>query len=460
MYKRFRLSGMTLAVSYVLASLVIVGFFATSLWYTWHEIVEERAGQVLQEETQRLAAVFTEKGVNATIDAIESRVSGQKEGDEKYILLIDPERKLLAGDLPAWPPEIPIRPGVSTNVFVKGRHRVRADVVRTALPGGYALLVGRNTAKHDLIERTFLFGLAGSIGSILLLGVFGGYLVRRALLSAVHRISLTAAAIVGGNFSHRLEVHNRDDELSLLALTVNRMLDQIEQLIESTKNVSNAIAHDLRTPLAELRSRLEEVSLTRPEPHVMLSEIDNAISDVDRVMAIFNALLRLAEIDAGMRRAGFVEVDAGQIAEEAAEFYQPVAELKGIVLNARLQQGLVLRGDAVLLAQMIGNLLDNAIKYTQKNGTISIECDRHAGGAVEIAVSDNGPGIPDAEMSKVTDRFYRGDASRAEPGVGLGLSMVAAVARLHGGTLVLTGNQPGLRVSVTIPAVATALNLR
>jgi signal transduction histidine kinase len=228
------------------------------------------------------------------------------------------------------------------------------------------------------------------------------------------------------------------------------MLDQIEQLVHGVRNVSNSIAHDLRTPLAELRSRLEELSLLRPSSEETYAEIDGAVADVDRVIRIFDALLRLAEIDAGMRRSGFVSLDVADLAENAVEFYEPAAELRNIELTFRSDGPLPISGDPVLLAQALGNLIDNALKYAPENGAIEVAVRRISATAAEISVSDNGPGIDAAEKAKVVERFYRGDASRGTPGVGLGLSLVEAVAKLHGTSVALRDQSPGLRVVLTL----------
>jgi signal transduction histidine kinase len=220
------------------------------------------------------------------------------------------------------------------------------------------------------------------------------------------------------------------------------------ELMQGVKNVSNTIAHDLRTPLGELRARLEDLSTTRPAADETFAEIDAAIADVDRVIDIFNALLRLAEIDTGARRSGFVRVDVARVAAEAAEFYQPMAEQDGITLSFESSGELVSAGDATLLAQAIGNLVENALKYT--NGAIAVSATQRRDGAIEVAVSDDGPGIPDEEKSRVTERFYRCEASGGKPGVGLGLSLVAAIARLHGGSLELSDNNPGLRAGLLL----------
>jgi signal transduction histidine kinase len=235
--------------------------------------------------------------------------------------------------------------------------------------------------------------------------------------------------------------------------------EALQEMILSVRNVSNAIAHDLRTPLAELRSSLEELSVTRPSPEATFNGIEGAVADVDRVIAIFDALLRLAEIDTGARRSGFRALDVARIASEAAEFYHPVAEMKGLALAFEASGELKLSGDPLLLAQAVGNLIENALKYAQKNGAIQVAAARRPDGCIEIAVSDDGPGIPDEEKPKVTERFYRGDASRGTPGVGLGLSLVAAVAKLHGGLLELTDNRPGLRANLVLAGAFTPLRL-
>jgi two-component system, sensor histidine kinase and response regulator len=219
------------------------------------------------------------------------------------------------------------------------------------------------------------------------------------------------------------------------------------------KNVSNAIAHDLRTPLAELRSRLEILilGLRKRGDDDTLCQLEVAVADVDRVIGIFNALLRLAEIDAGVRRSGFVEVDLRAILSDAVEFYQPVAELRGIsiALHLPMQGKVPAVADPLLIAQAIGNLIDNALKYAQDNGKVEVSLGAKGDG-IDITVSDDGPGIPLAEQSRVTERFYRGDRSRGTPGVGLGLALVKAVATLHQGVLEFADNKPGLAATMRI----------
>ncbi|MFM0011221.1 ATP-binding response regulator [Paraburkholderia sediminicola] len=223
------------------------------------------------------------------------------------------------------------------------------------------------------------------------------------------------------------------------------------EVINGVRNVSNAIAHDLRTPLTELRSRLEVLTITvrRQGNDQCLPDLEVALTDVDRVISIFNALLRLAEIDAGVRRSGFIPNDLETIVSDAVEFYQPVAELRRVTLSLRVSGDLMANSDPLLLAQAIGNLIDNALKFARDGGEISVDATRHDD-MIAISVADDGPGIPDAEKSKVIERFYRGDASRGTPGVGLGLALVKAVATLHRGSLDFADNRPGLIATLNV----------
>ncbi|HSY26800.1 MAG TPA: ATP-binding protein, partial [Burkholderiaceae bacterium] len=422
--------------------------------YAWHEIVEERSTERLREDAQRLENVLRRHGPDALKAVIDTMVEAQPVDDEKFILLADPSFARVVGNLPVWPRDIPAAPGTYTRSFDLNGRSVQAIFIRTTLPGGYNLVVGRNTAKFHTVETLFWVGLVGAAMSVLVFGVFGGLLIRGALLSEIHEISQTAAAIVAGDLSRRLPRRGGANELDILAHTVNRMLEQIELLIQGIRNVSNSIAHDLRTPLTELRARLEELTVTRPPLEETFTEIDIAVADVDRVIAIFNALLRLAEIDNGARRSGFIPVDIAKVASDAVEFYQPLAELRGISLcfdsTSQHPGECIAAGDPLLLAQAIGNLIDNALKYAPHEIKVFVQAAQQSKPAVTITVADDGPGIPDEEKVKVVERFYRSDASRGTPGVGLGLSLVAAVTKLHGGSLILSDAGPGLNATMVI----------
>ena len=439
-----RSSALTLAIGYVALGVVALVLFAAPLWYAWQVTVEDGRIELIHEDVQRFVEVYERRGESGLADFIEQRVSMQIAG-ERILMMADIAMKPMAGNLPSWPNEVPKAPGLYTVTLDLAGHPTRVLLQRAVLPNGDTLLVGRDLSHLRPIENRFWVGLAVSTALLCGLGLFGGWLVRRTVLSEIDTISRSVTAIVHGDLSHRLPISPRGGEFDSLSNTINRMFDQIEQLVHGVRNVSNSIAHDLRTPLAELRSRLEEMVVTRPTGEELHDGLADAVEDVDRVIGIFNALLRLAEIDAGAQRSGFVEVNPAELASRAAEFYRPAAEQRGISLDFHdAAEGALLSGDPLLLSQAVFNLLDNAVKFTPANGHVRVEAVR-VGDALELRVGDDGPGIPDDEKQRVVERFYRGDRSRGStPGVGLGLTLVSAIARLHGGRLDLSDNHPGL----------------
>lgn len=444
MSKVIRSTTFALSFGYIAFGIVALVLFAAPLWYAWQVTVEDGRSEILHADAQRLTEVFNHEGVAGLKAFIDTRV-GMQLPAERILMLADSSLHRIAGNLPQWPRTVPGPPGLYTVTIDLGGRQTESVVVRSTLPQGYNLLVGRDVARFAPLQRHFWTGLGGAVAVLSIVGVLGGVLIRQAILARINSIRQMVLAIVKGDLSHRLPTRRSGDELDTLAHTINGMLDQIEQLIHGIRDVSNSIAHDLRTPLAELRSRLEELSLTRPSSDETFAEIDAAVADVDRVIRIFNALLRLAEIDTGMRRSGFVQVNANELAAEAVEFYSPAAEIKNVTLSYESTGPVSVSGDPTLLAQAVGNLIDNALKYAGEGGSVKVAAQTRGDGGVEISVADNGPGIPDEEKPKVAQRFYRGDSSRGTPGVGLGLSLVQAVAKLHGGTLELADDHPGLR---------------
>ncbi len=450
--KLLRFSALTVALSYTALSLIVLALFASPILYAWRDIVEERSAERLQEDTQRLAKVLKNHGASALKAVIDAMIEDQPPGDEKFILLADPDYAPIMGNLPVWPANIPAASGTYRILFQVHGTTINAVFVRTKLNDKYNLIVGRNNAQFQSAEQLFWLGLVAATAIVILFGIIGRWLIRGALLAEINRINITTAGIVAGDLTRRLTRNGETNELDLLADTVNRMLDQIEQLIDGVRNVSNSIAHDLRTPLTELRFRLESLSLLRPPAEEVFGEIDAAIADVDRVISIFNALLRLAEIDHGARRSGFETVNITRMADDVVDFYQPLAELKSITLMLVPTTETWATGDALLLAQALSNLIDNALKFGRSRVVVEI---KHSDQFQEpqyvtISVSDDGVGISDEEKPKVIERFYRSDTSRGTAGVGLGLSLVAAVAKLHGGSFELTDAHPGLHAVLAI----------
>jgi hypothetical protein len=454
MSRVIRSSATTFATGYVLLGFAALVLFAAPLRYAWQATIEDFRFELLQEDSQRLSHVFELRGPAGLTTFIEERVGMQIAG-ERMLSFSGPDGRLLAGNLRSWPRSVPTFAGSYTLPVVLGGKRKTVALVLTALPGGYHLLVGRDVDRFEPIERRFWYGLAAAVAVLTVAGVLGALLIRRALLARIQSTQQTVAAIMRGDLSHRLKIRSSGDELDTLAQTINRLLEQIEQLVHGISNVSNSIAHDLRTPLAELRSRLEELALTRPAAEETFAEIDAAVADVDGVIRIFNALLRLAEIDSGLRRSNFVETDVVELVAKVVEFYLPAAELKGLALAFHEPGAVGARCDPVLLAQAVNNLIDNSLKFVAAGGHIEIAVTRPSYHSVAVTVADDGPGIPEADRPRAAQRFFRGDASRGTPGVGLGLSVVEAIAKLHGGALTLVDNHPGLRVQMTIERGAT-----
>jgi signal transduction histidine kinase len=450
-----RSTAVSLALGYVVLGITALVLFAAPLWYAWKVTIQEGRSEILQADAQRLTDVYRRDGAEGLKSFIDARVRMQIAGD-RILLLTDASMHPLAGNLPMWPAGVPATPGNYTIRVGVGDHGDQGALVHVALLGTYNLLVGRDNTVFAPLQSHFWYGLAAAIAVLSIAGLLIGLITRRALMSRVNSIRQTVSAIIHGDLKHRLPTHLNDDELNTLSRTINGMLEQIELLVHGVRNVSNSIAHDLRTPLAELRSRLEELALIRPPPEETYAEIDGAVADVDRVIRIFDALLRLAEIDAGMRRSGFVGLDVSDLAANAVEFYAPAAELKNIDLTFRSEGPVPVSGDPVLIAQALSNLIDNALKYAPVNGAIEVAVVERGDGTAEVSVSDNGPGIADSEKSKVVERFYRGDASRGTPGVGLGLSLAQAVAKLHGSPLTISDQNPGLRVALSIPLQAAS----
>jgi signal transduction histidine kinase len=302
------------------------------------------------------------------------------------------------------------------------------------------------------VERTlFLAALL-----TLALGLGGGLLMTRNMLRRVEAVNRTSASIIQGDYAERVPLTGSGDEFDQLAANLNGMLDQIERLMLGMRQVTDNIAHDLRTPLSRLRARLEVTLLERPDVTRYGEALADTIAETDRLLGTFNALLNIAEAEAGVRRETMAVVDLAEIARSVADLYEPVAEERGLSLGLDLPSPSPVRGDRHLLSQAIANLVDNALKYTP-SGSIALTLRRigeagRGSDQIVLEVADTGPGIPAERREQVFDRFVRLEHSRSTPGNGLGLSLVRAVARLHGGDVRLEDNHPGLKAIMILPA--------
>lgn len=450
MPKFLRSTASRLAAVFAVLFMVAAACLAGLLWWNTTGYLDRETDAVIAADTRAIGDRLSDFGLAGALQTMNERIAADADNRAIY-LLADPRLRPLGGNVDAWPLKVGPRPGWYEVELV---HRDRLHMTRllhVALPGNFQLLVGRDVQDRVDMRNLFLRGLAWAGVAALGFALFGAWLIRRAVERRIEGINRTATAIVQGDLGRRVPLRDTDDEFDQLVATINRMLDQIQHLIEGVRNVSNAIAHDLRTPLAETRARLEGLLRQPAGTESSLDGIAAAIADIDRLIGVFNALLRLAELDTGLRRAGFAQVDLTALVDDAAELYGPAAEAKGIGLVSHAAAGLALHGDRQLLAQAIGNLLDNAVKYTPAGGSVHLRAEAGRDSRILITVADSGPGIPANERSRAVQRFYRGDASRHAEGVGLGLSLVDAVTRLHGGELRLEDNLPGLRAVLALP---------
>ena len=321
------------------------------------------------------------------------------------------------------------------------------------LPGGVVVAVGDDVRRIHQAEAAVLQAFAWGVSVTIVLGVAGGIWLSQLFLYRVDAISRTAEAIIDGDLTQRVPLRGTGDDLDRLAETLNRMLDRMSKLLESVRQASNNIAHDLRTPLSRLGQRLEEARTQARSAADHQRALDAAKTEVEALLGTFAALLRIAEVEAGAQRAAFRKVDLSAIATTVAEAFAPSAEETGYALTAEVAAGIVIHGDRELLTQMLVNLVENALRHTPLGTRVRLLLGIRAG-RVMLMVEDNGPGVPEAERGLVLRRFYRLDHSRSTPGSGLGLSLVAAVAELHGAELLLEDAGPGLRVVFTSPAGA------
>ncbi len=443
-----RSAGFRFAALYGALIGVSAAALAIFLWWETAGALDRQTETTIGLDVADLNAKWLIGGLQLLEDTIDDRVTQNADNDSVY-LLVDPELNRLAGNLLRWPTEIDRRPGWYELQVERAGVPVVTRVVALALPGGYRILVGRDIGVRVKLRGLLTHALVWGVGVVLLLASLGALLVRKLFRRMIANVSLTAAAVSRGDLSRRVQLSGRGDEFDQLSESINDMLDRIARLMEGVRQVSNAIAHDLRTPIARARARLEEASEHAAGPAELRTAIEQATADLDGIVSVFQALLRIAEIEAGSRRAAFAAIDLTPLLADMAELYEASAEEKGLRLSAETPASLPAHGDATLIQQAVANLLDNALKFSPPGGSVTLSGTRVADG-IEIAVTDHGPGIPEADRSRATERFYRGERARSTPGSGLGLSLVQAVAQLHGGALTLSDARPGLRAVLTL----------
>jgi signal transduction histidine kinase len=377
------------------------------------------------------------------------------EQDTEVYLLVAPDGRRVAGNMYGWS-KAAAPPGSLTDLAVMRNGRPSPSrLLPQLLPDGSVLVVGRDMQDQREIERLVWHSLLAGGAVALLLAIGGALLFRRQLEHRVGAIRRTALEIEAGDLSRRIPIADVEDEFARLNRDINRMLDRIEHLMDGVRHVSNAIAHDLRTPLGRIRSRLEEALRPGDGMAQLAGTARFAIQQVDELIQMLDRLLQIAEAESGARRQSFAPVPLVSVLSDVVELYDATAEAEGITLTSNIEGQPVALGDKNLLTSALANLIDNALKYAGSGSTVQVRATEERN-TVSLAVQDDGPGIPPIERARVVDRFYRLDQSRSLPGNGLGLSIVTAIASLHWGKLDLADASPGLIARIVLPRADVA----
>jgi signal transduction histidine kinase len=460
--KLFRTTTFKLTLVYLtvfaLFAAFLLGYFALNT----RRLITEQITETVNTEITGLSEQYRQGGIRRLVIVVDARA--RRPGSSLYIVT-NFAGEALAGNVTALAPGILDNPGWTETVYRRldeaespDRPEHEALVRVFQLPGGFRLLVGRDLDERERLYHIVLSAGRWSVAIVVILGLAGGLFVTRRVLRRVDAMTETTRTIMAGDLGGRLPVAGTGDELDRLADNLNVMLERIEALMYGLKEVSDNIAHDLKTPLTRLRNRSEEALRTAKSEAEYRAALEATIEESEGLIRTFNALLMIARAESGQARDDMSEFDAAEIAHDVGELYEPLADQKGIALKVEADAPAKVKGNRELVSQALANLVDNAIKYTAPpagavNGAKPeiVVCALEDGDRILLTVADGGPGIPEADRARVVERFVRLEQSRSHPGSGLGLSLASAVARLHGGELTLADNQPGLKSVIALP---------
>ena len=452
----FRLTALFIVIFVVFSVLLLA-----AITYQSSIQIQNQQARDIDAEVAQLERIDRERGFRASILAVE-RLSRQP-GPGIYYIGTD-TGLMITGNVSDLPIDVLKEPGTFSFDYdrirpgddASGERSEGNAVVRSVkLQSGLILVVGRDVVERRgftaIIFQSFLLG----VGGILVFSLIAGGLTAVRVLRRIDSIASTSRMIMSGNLSERVPVTKRNDEFDGLAQNLNQMLDRIEQLMQGLKEVTDNVAHDLKTPLTRMRNRAEAALRDNKGEVQQREALEAVIAESDQLIKTFNALLMIARAEAGAPSGAFAEVDLSAGVADMAELYGPVAEDQGITLDTQVTEGIRVRANRELIGQAVVNLVENALKYYEpvedKEGRVTVGI-RTSGDRVLIEVGDNGPGIPPEDRGRVVERFVRLEKSRTEPGSGLGLSLVAAVARLHKGEFRIEDNAPGVRAVIDLPA--------
>jgi signal transduction histidine kinase len=456
--KLFRTTAFKLSLAYFVLFSLGAWLVLTGVGRRVEQVLDEQVAETIDAEIARLTELYGEGGLRQLVASVERRARAP--GGSIFIVSTA-AGEYIAGNIVASPMLAAQGDALDETIYRRrgeGEEILHHALARlVVLPGGFRLLVGHDIGDHRVLRRILRQGLGESLLWLALVGTLGGLFVAYRLLERVDAMSASARRIMAGDLDQRLEETGAGDELDRLAENLNAMLARIGELMTGLREVSDNIAHDLKTPLTRLRNRAEEISRADASAEETRAALGGIIAESEALIRVFDALLTIARAEAGYSSDMMTDVDAGEIAADIVELYEPLAEEQGAQLHADVGARLMVRGNRELLGQALVNLVDNALKYgAEAEKPAVLVSARRVGGSIEICVADQGPGVPPQDRERVIGRFVRLESSRSRPGSGLGLSLAAAVARLHHGSLRLEDNAPGLRVVVSLPAAGFA----
>jgi signal transduction histidine kinase len=449
----------TTAFKLTLVYLTVFALFAAFLlvYFAWNtrRLITEQITQTVDAEITGLAEQYRQGGIRRLVFVVDAR--SRRPGSSLY-LVTTRAGEGLAGNVGSLATGILETSGWTETAYRRlddpdgAEHHALVRVFQ--LPAGFRLLVGRDLEERERLHDIVLAAGRWSLAIVIVLGVAGGFFVTRRVLKRVDAMTETTRQIMDGDLTGRLPIAGTGDELDRLATNLNAMLERIEALMHGLKEVSDNIAHDLKTPLTRLRNRCEEALRLAEDESQYRAALESTIEESEALIRTFNALLMIARAESGQARDGMTEFDAAEIAHGVGELYEPLADDKGIHLTVEAPAAAPVHGNRELISQALANLVDNAIKYgAGMNGADAeiLVTAVEEGDRILLAVADGGRGIPAADRSRAVERFVRLEQSRSQPGSGLGLSLASAVARLHGGELKLEDNHPGLKTVISLP---------
>jgi signal transduction histidine kinase len=437
----FKLALIGIATFGVIASAIFAYVYLSTSSY-----VRSRSDRSIMDEFASLRDTYARSGRGGLIDLIRRRIADDHFADRVYVL-VDPALIVLAGNLREWPKAVSSG-WAEFRASPSSQHAANQLLVRARLeplPGGDRLLVGRDIGDLDGFTADIKTAVIAAIALMFVVAVAANVLVTRRTVGRIEQINATSRAIMASGLDKRIPLRGSHDEWDRVSENLNLMLDRIEALMGEVKQVSDNVAHDLRTPLTRMRGRLEKAYHGPRSGDADQALIGDTIADLDSVLRIFASIVRIAHIETQARKEAFRTVNLAEVASEVVELYDAAAEQYGTRLIQTGEREVMVAGDRDLIFDAIANLVDNAIKHGRAGGKVVV-ANESVDGQPVIAVADDGPGIPPCEYEHVFKRFYRLEQSRYTPGNGLGLSLVAAVARLHGARIEMLDNAPGLKI--------------